>query len=237
MKKTFLLLTLIFCFVIIKSQNLNVEPPRFIEVTGSAELEVEPDEITFIIGIQEYWKEEFEKRTEFKDYKTKVPISEIENNLLNDLSKIEIPKDKITIREVGNYWRYKGKEFLISKQLEISLNDFDKINRIIQTIDTKGIDYMRIGELKNKDITEYRKQVKIEALKAAKEKADYLLNSIGKKTGDIISIIELNNDSNNSWRPQSMMSNTIMSTTDNSGIDNMRKIKLRYEIKVKFEIM
>jgi uncharacterized protein len=237
MKKTFLLLTLIFCFGIIKSQNLNVEPPRFIEVTGSAELEVEPDEIIFIIGIQEYWKEEFEKRTEFKDYKTKVPISEIENNLLSDLLKIGIPKDKITIREVGNYWRYKGKEFLISKQLEISLNDFDKINRIIQTIDTKGIDYMRIGELKNKDITEYRKQVKVEALKAAKEKADYLLNSIGKKTGDIISIIELNNDSNNSWRPQSMLSNTIMSTTDNSGIDNMRKIKFRYEIKVKFEIM
>jgi uncharacterized protein len=237
MKKTFLLLTLILCFGIVKSQDLSNETLRFIEVTGSAELEIEPDEIRLIIGIQEYWKEEFEKKAEFKDYKTKVLISEIESNLLSDLSKVGISKDKITIKEVGNSWRYKGKEFLISKQLELVFNDFNKLNEIIQMIDTKGIDHMRIGELKNKEITEYRKQVKIEALKAAQEKADYLLKSIGKQAGDIISIIELNNDNRNIWSPQSMTSNMIMTASDDSGIDNLRKIKLRYEIKARFEII
>ena len=34
---------------------------------------------------------------------------------------------------------------------------------------------MNIGELKNKDLQKYRKQGKIEALKAARQKADYLV--------------------------------------------------------------
>ena len=235
MKNILFLAAFLFCSCPVKSQEPNHEPLRFIEVTGSAELEIEPDEIRLIIGIEEYWKEEFEKRTEFEDYKTKIPMGEIEKNLLTDLATIGIQKENIIIREVGNYWRYKGKEFLISKQLELILHDFKKVNEIISVINTKGISYMRIGELKNKEITEYRKQVKIEALKAAKSKAAYLLSGIDKQLGDIISIVELTDD-NNYRRPQPLLSNTMMATSEDSEIENFKKIKLRYEIKAKFEI-
>jgi len=235
MKNKLLLIALIFCFGIIKSQNSYNESLRFIEVTGSAELEIEPDEISIVIGIQEYWKEEFEKRTKFKDYETKVSIAEIEKELLKNLSELGIPKEKIMIREVGNYWRYKGKEFLISKQFEIVLNDFKKVDEILNSINLKGVDYMEIGKLNNKNITKYRRQVKVEALKAAKEKADYLLESVDKHTGEIISIIELENKNIPSIS-QSTTSNSIMSVANNSGNDNFRKIKLRYEIKARFEI-
>jgi len=156
MKNTLLFLTLFFCSVFLKSQDLYKAQIRFIEVTGSAELEIEPDEIRFIIGIKEYWKEEFDKRTKFKDYKTKVPISVIEKNLVADLAQVGIQKDNLIFREVGNYFRYNGKEFLISKQIELILYDFKTVNEITMVIDTKGIDYMRIGELKNKEITEFR---------------------------------------------------------------------------------
>lgn len=235
MRNIILILTLFFLFGVSKSQNLNNEPIKFIEVTGSSELEVEPDEIRLIIGIEEYWKEEFDKKTTFKDYKTKMPITEIENSLINDLIKIGISKEQIFIREVGNYWRYRGKEFLFSKQFELILTDFKKVDEIINTINTKGIGYMRIGELKNKNISEFRKQVKIESLKAAKMKAEYLLSSINKKVGEVISIIEMN-ENNNVWQPQNLTSNVVMQSNENSGIDNLRKIKLRFETRVKFEI-
>lgn len=235
MKITILFLAFLICIGCTKFQNFDKNQIKFVEVSGSAELEIEPDEILFIIGIGEYWKEEFERKTKFEDYKTKIPISEIEKNLLFNLEEIGIQKDDIIVREVGNFWRYRGKEFLIGKQIELKLSDFNKINQIIEKIDTKGVDYMRIGELENKKITEYRKQVKIEALKAAKDKAEYLLTSIDKEVGDIISIIEVNNE-NNFWRPQPKMSNITMSSSENSGIENTRKIKLRYEIKAKFEI-
>ncbi len=235
-KGLIILLALSFLFGVIKSQDLVSNPTKFIEVTGSAELEIEPDEIRLVIGIKEYCKELYAHNSKCKDYATKVPISKIENNLLTDLMEIGIKKEQIIIREVGgNYWRYEGKGFFFSKQFELILIDFNKVDEIIKKINTKGINYMKIGELKNENITEYRKQVKIEALKAAKMKAEYLLKSIDKQLGDIISVVELES-SNNYWRTQSMASNTVMGSSDNSGIDNLRKIKLRYEIKVKFEI-
>ncbi len=235
MKTLIILFAIILTSGIARSQNTSNETIRFIEVTGSSELEIDPDEIRFEIGIEEYWKEEFEKKTEFKDYKTKVPIAEIESQLLADLAKIGIRKESIVVKEVGNYWRHRGKEFMISKQLEITLFDFKKVEEITNSIDTKGINFMVIMELKNKNMTEYRKQVKIEALKAAKAKADYLVQSLGKQVGEVISITEINEE-NRFLRSQSATSNTIMASPDNSSIDNVKKIKLRYEMQAKFEI-
>ena len=208
---------------------------KYIEVTGSAEMLIQPDQFVFIIGIEEYWEEEFEKKKEFKDYKNKVEISEIEKQLLKDLSSIGIKVKNIKSTEVGNYWRYRGKEFLISKKLEITLTNFQTINRIISKLDRKGIDYMRIGELKNKNLVNYRKEVKKRALVAAKEKAKYLLETIDKKLGDVISITELNNQ-NYLWEPALATSNALMNSRNNSEAKNEKKIKLRFEIKAKFEI-
>ena len=47
-------------------------------------------------------------------------------------------------------------------------------------------------------MTEIRREVKIEAIKAAKAKAEYLLNAIGEKVGKAISIKE-GEESTNSW--------------------------------------
>lgn len=234
-----MILVLLFCFGITKSQAIAEQQEKYIEVIGSAEMEVEPDEIRLIIGIEEYWLEEFDivkDFKDFKDFKTKVPLNQIETSLLNELNKIGITKEQIIVKEVGNYWRYTGKDFMFSKQYELILNDFKKVDEITKEVKTKGIDYMRIGELKNKKLTDYRKQVKIEALKAAKNKAEYLLTSIGKKTGDVISITEMNDSDGSWWSPRNLTSNAIMSTPDNSNKENIRNIKLRYEIKARFEI-
>ena len=96
-------------------------------------------------------------------------------NLRAALRKIGIPEDAIRTQEVGDYWRERGLEFLVSKRFDITLTDFSQIDEILKVIDTKGVNYMRIGELKNKDMQVYRQQGKIEALKAAQKKAEYLV--------------------------------------------------------------
>jgi uncharacterized protein YggE len=227
MKKIFLFALLVSSLCLAQSP---VNQPKTITVTGSSEMLVEPDEIKFIINIEEYWKEEFEKKKEFEDYKTKVPISEIESDLLEKLYALGVKKEDILVSQVGNYNRHQGKEFLIGKEYIITLHDFNLIDKITTTLDSKGISSMYLGELKNKNIQELRKQVKISALKAAKEKAAYLLESLDKKLGDVISITE-NNDS---YYFGSLVSN--MSLENNSpGIENIKKIKLKYEITATFE--
>lgn len=220
---------------IINAQELN-NNLRFIVVKGRAEMEVSPDEIRFQIGIEEYWKEEFEKGKEYKDYITKIPLAEIEKKLMTALSEIGINKNQIIIKEIGQYWSGSGKDFKKSKTIELVLTDFVKVNEIISDIRVKGINSMKVIELKNKDITQYREQVKIEAMKAAKTKAAYLLKSVDEELGQVISVIELDNNSGNFWNTQNMLSNTIMPSAGDESNGAMRKIKLEYEIKIKFEI-
>ena len=101
---------------------------RYIEVTGSSEIEVVPDEIHFLIQIKEYWQEEFVPKSKPEDYKTKVPLEWIEKDLRRVLCRAGISDEAIRVQEIGDYWRQKGKEFLIGKQLDIRLTDFEQIN-------------------------------------------------------------------------------------------------------------
>ncbi len=238
MKTHNLTLILLLFAISVFAQNAGIDDLRFIEVAGSAEMEVEPDEIRFQIGITEYWKEEFEKGKEYKDYVTKIPLEEIEKNLMSELASIGITKEQMILKDAGTSWTREGKDFRKGKAVEIIITDFNLINEINRKVKTKGLSFMRISELKNKNITEYRKQVKIEAMKAAKEKATYLLQSVGENIGKVISIIELDENKNLYWAPQSALSNTIMQGSGSYEVENeaLKQIKLKYEVKVRFEI-
>lgn len=233
MKKIVSTIILLLAFTLpLFAQDNNV---RYIEVTGSSETEVIPDEIHFIIQIREYWKEEFEKKNKPENYKTKVPLSEIEKNLMQVLQTAGIRKQDIHIQQIGDYWREEGKDFLISKNFDITVKDFGTIDKIVKNIDTKGIQTMRIGELKNKNIADYRIKGKIAALKAAKSKAESLTSALGKQLGDVLRITEIDDKNQYFFQPQISLNSNISFTEDNHW-NNFRTIKLRYEMTVRFEI-
>ena len=163
---------------------------RYIEATGTSEIEIVPDKIHYLIEIREYFEEEFDGKSKPEEYRTKVPLAKIEQGLREALAQAGIPQNAIRTQEIGDYWRQQGQDFLVSKKFDITLTDFNQINEIVKRIDTKGIHTMRIGELENKDMLAYHQKGKIEALKAAQRKATYLVEALGKKLGNVIRIIE-----------------------------------------------
>ena len=202
---------------------------RYIEVTGTSEIEIVPDRIHYLIEIREYFEEEFDGKSKPEEYHTKVPLPQIEQKLREALTQAGVPKDAVRTQEVGDYWRQQGQDFLVSKRFDITLTDFKQIDKILKYIDTKGINTMRIGELENKDIAMYHQKGKIEALKAAQRKATYLVEAMGKKLGDVVRIVE---ESGNQFAfPQS----NVMSSNATS-FDNFRTIKKSYSMLVRFEI-
>jgi len=207
---------------------------RSIEVNGSAEMEVEPDEIVLVIGIQEYWEEEFEENSEPEDYKTKVPLAEIEDELIKKMRKAGIDKKNVKVKNVGNYWRQRGKEFLFSKQLKVELNDFSKINDLIDILDAKGIRNMNIGELRNSKINKFKTQVKIEALKNAREKAKVLVESLGEELGEVITITEISSGFVRPMYKAEMMARS--TEMQQERIDQIQMIKLEYQVQATFRI-
>ena len=231
MKKVFLLAFVLFAWSMVV--NAQESDGKYIEVTGSSEIEVVPDEIHFLIQIKEYWQEEYTGKSNKEDFRTKVPLAMIEKDLRRSLRKIGIADDAIRTQEIGDYWRQRGKEFLIGKQLDIRLTDFEQINSIIRSVNTWGIESMRIGELKHKDLPMYRKQGKIEALKAAREKASYLVEAMGQELGEVIRIIEPVDNNISRYLPFQAQSNVSMGT---AATEQYRVIKLRYEMTARFAI-
>ena len=89
MKKVCLLAFVLFTWSIVV--NAQESDGRYVEVTGSSEIEVVPDEIHFLVQIKEYWQEEYTgKSKKEEDFHTKVPLAMIEKDLRKSLRKIGI---------------------------------------------------------------------------------------------------------------------------------------------------
>ena len=78
----------------------------------------------------------------YEDYKTKVPLSKIEPEVLSTLKKHGITEDQIKVGAAGNYYRQAGKEFLISKVLHITINDFSILDAVMKSVVSRGVSSM-----------------------------------------------------------------------------------------------
>lgn len=215
----------------------NKPPVKKIEVNGSAEMEITPDEIFINITLREYMNKS-----------TKVGITKLEAQLQKAVQDAGIAKENFTIENVFGYnydqwWRKKKKDddFMARKQYRLKLNRLDKINGILAAVDEEGIESVNIASFSHSKMEEYRKQVKMDALKAAKAKAEYLLGAIDEKIGGVLEIQEFNTDQYSDVRPE--MANVRMfsaKAADGAGVPDsnidFKTIKVRAEIKAVFGI-
>lgn len=203
---------------------------RYIEVTGTSEIEIVPDRIHYIIEIREYFEEEFDGKSKPEEYRTKVSLDRIEQGLREVLHDAGISPDAVRTQEIGDYWRKQGQDFLVAKTFDITLLDFKQIDEIIKRMDTRGIHTMRIGELENSDMLSYHQKGKIAALKAAQRKAAYLVEALGKKLGPVIRIVEDEAGGSLPFSQSNVLSSNVVS------FDSFRTIKKKYSMLVRFEI-
>lgn len=205
-----------------------------ISVSGSAEAEVTPDIIYLSISLKEYLKDNNSKK--------KINITELENQLYDAVLKAGLTKENLMINNVSSYnyalERKKNPDFLASKQYRLKVDDLNKWNEIIGAIDPKGVAYTNIDSYEYSKIEALKKELKIKALRAAKEKATYMVEALGDKLGSVIDIQEINNEN----YPQPMYRASAMLQEVSIGADAMapeidfKKIKLNYVVNTVFEI-
>ena len=223
---------LFFALSTFAQQATDKQPVKKIEVNGSSELEITPDEIYFNISLREYLKG-----------KNKVEISTLEKQLQKAVADAGIPKADFTIENVyGNNFEILRKkkdpqEFMARKQYRLKLSKLDKINEILGAVDAEGIESARIASYSSSKMEAYRKEVKIKALQAAKEKAEYMLGAIGNKVDGVIEIQEIATDNYSDVRP--MMANYMAKSAaaDEAASDiDFKTIKIRAEVRAVFAI-
>ena len=218
----------------LSAYSQNIDTRKKIEVNGTAEAEVTPDILYIGMSLKEYFRDANNKK--------KVEIEELERQLQAAVLKAGIPQENFTINNISSYttwWeKKKNTEFLARKQYRIKVTDLTKFNEIMSAVDPKGIEYSNIESYDYSKIESLKKDLKIKALQAAKDKASYLITSIGGSLGSPLEIQEINNE----YYPQPMYrANTMMKTSDSMEAAAMpdiefKKIKLTYQMRTVFEI-
>ena len=221
------------------AQSIHNQRMKTIEVTGSSEREVTPDEIIFSISFEEYWEEFQGKKHE--EYKTKVEIETIEDDLMSSLKEADIGMKDITLKNTGNYHRQRGKDFLISKTLEISLPSFERANELSNKLTTRGIRNMSVARLNHKNIANIKLEVQGEALKNARKKAEYLAAATGLSVKGVIAIVEVDKNAQIMPRPQSYARGASLmmakgSSPGGAQYENFQKINVKAEVRVVWEL-
>ncbi len=231
---------LLFVFSVLLSSTVfaqngekNFIDQNYIEVTGKALMEIIPDEIYLKIFINE------------KEFKGKNLI-EIENSMIAKLQEIgiETKKDLAIIDYTSNfknYWIIKSDIFL-TKEYQLLVHEAKIAGKVFQELQKLGISNISIDRIENSKIQEYRKEVKVNAIKAAHEKANSLVIAINQSIGKAIYIQELETNYMNSLsgkvagiQIRGVNSITSVNNTQEPQIE-FEKIKLDYSVIVRFAL-
>lgn len=184
MTRNFLLVCALFIATTagIKAQT-NQETISYIEVTGKAEKEIAPDKIYLSIVINE------------KDYKNK-SLAQIEKDMMKTLKNIGIDTKKdLSVTDMASNFSYyysfiKKNDVKISKEYQLLVTDAKTAGQVILELQKIWISKVNLVKVDNSKIEQYRKEIKVEAIKAAKEKAAMLAEAIGQSIGKAIYIGE-----------------------------------------------
>lgn len=229
MKLKTLIILFTFISLSLNAQNA-ISNNKYIDVTGSAELEIQPDELELKFTLAEYM-----------EGNTKIKLDIIETKFSEILKKNNIDYKEGTLGDSDSYywwywWTY-YRNPISSKSVNIKISNKTDFLKLVKDLNQKWMQSIQIVKSSNKDVQKYRKDVKKEAVKAAKEKAQYLLETLDEEIGGVILIEEIQ-EKDNYWNSnRNSISNVVVaSNNDDEAIKNVSKIKLRYEINVRFAI-
>jgi len=246
MKRFFFLLLGITWLSTVFAQTSNSSNPfpKTITVTGSAEMLVIPDEIYVNIILREYQKK----------YQDKKELETIKTDFLSYCKAAGIADTSISIQSYTGYSNYywlrkkkkRDQDLMASITYQVKFSNSKEMDQLIEKLDDDATVSFDIAYTSHSKLTEYRRQLKIQAVKAAKEKGIYLTEAIGEKLGSAITVkepqeeaVDYRANSNIQLRGMNSLNSNISyngKDFDKSVDVEFKKMRLRFEVEVIFAI-
>ncbi|RYY39945.1 MAG: SIMPL domain-containing protein [Chitinophagaceae bacterium] len=235
MKHLYLLGAMMLTLVGASAQSVSNPYPRTITVTGSAEEEVTPDEIYVNVDLKEYDKKG----------QGKVSLDVIRRDFLNSVRAVGIPDSLVTIAAydgVNPWWVRKRRkdELYATITYEVKFKNSKNLDELVARLDDNATQNFYISRVDHSRLAEFRKNLKIKATQAAKEKAQYLAQSIGEQVGVAVTINEpveyggpiiYNQVANVRYKAAAEAA-----APPDASQPDFRKIKLKYDVTVVFAL-
>jgi uncharacterized protein len=204
---------------------------HFIEVTGTANLEIEPNEIYTVIRLKE-----------FEENRQKTLLEKLDTDFLNALKAAGIDRKRLELADagssIGKFGR-KDKDAFREKTYQLKLTSAAELEKFLEKLEPVKVDLVDITRLYHSDYEKIKLDLKIKALQAAKAKAENLLKSIGAEIGKPLMVRD--------WEVEPVQPMMQMKTANmrlDYAVDGgqeestigFRKIKLQSQITAQFEI-
>lgn len=228
MKKMMLLATAFVLVALSVSAQQAETFPSYIEVNGVAEREVAPNEIYLSITINE------------RDSKGKISIDEQQRDMVAVLKKLGVkPAEQLKMLDLTSSYFKRGNA-LAKAQYELKLTSAVEVARVWRALDELGISQVTVQKVSHTDIETFKKEVRADAMRAARDNARALAEAIDQKAGKCFWIADYSSPVRTTYAVANMKARGVMEESvsfdaivEEEGLE-FQTINLQHRVQAKF---
>ncbi|MBQ5619948.1 MAG: SIMPL domain-containing protein [Alistipes sp.] len=202
--------------------------PSYIEVNGVAEKEIAPNEIYLSITINE------------RDSKGKISIDEQQRDMVAVLKKLGVkPTEQLKMLDLTSSYFKRGNA-LAKAQYELKLTSAVEVARVWRALDELGISQVTVQKVSHTDIETFKKEVRADAMRAARDNARALAEAIDQKAGKCFWIADYSSPVKTTFAVANMKARGVMEESvsfdamvEEEGLE-FQAINLQHRVQAKF---
>ena len=201
--------------------------PSYIQVNGRAEREIAPDEFYLQIVINE------------RDSKGKVSVESQQRDMIAALKRLGVNIEKqLKVANLSSEF-FKKNTSVATAKYQLQLGSSAEVGKVWQALDGLGISNVSILKVSHSQLERYKSEVRVEAMRNAKQNAATLAEAIGQTIGKCFYVYDSNNDvmpvfyNNMAVMRSAKAFDAAEAAAEEEPLD-FKTIKLQYSVQAKF---
>ena len=201
--------------------------PSYIQVNGRAEREIAPDEFYLQIVINE------------RDSKGKVSVESQQRDMIAALKRLGVNVEKqLKVANLSSEF-FKKNTSVATAKYQLQLGSSAEVGTVWQALDGLGISNVSILKVSHSQLERYKSEVRVEAMRNAKQNAATLVEAIGQTIGKCFYVYDSNNDvmpvfyNNMAVMRSAKAFDAAEAAAEEEPLD-FKTIKLQYSVQAKF---
>ena len=201
--------------------------PSYIQVNGRAEREIAPDEFYLQIVINE------------RDSKGKISVESQQRDMIAALKRLGVNVEKqLKVANLSSEF-FKKNTSVATAKYQLQLGSSAEVGKVWQALDGLGISNVSILKVSHSQLERYKSEVRVEAMRNAKQNAATLAEAIGQTIGKCFYVYDSNNDvmpvfyNNMAVMRSAKAFDAAEAVAEEEPLD-FKTIKLQYSVQAKF---
>ncbi len=200
--------------------------PSYIQVYGRAEKEVAPDEFYLQIVINE------------RDSKGKISVESQQRDMIAALKRAGVDIEKqLKVANLSSEF-FKKNTSVASAKYQLQLGSAAEVSKVWQALADLGISNVSILKVSHSRIEEYKRDVRLEAMRNAQQSAREMAEAVGQTIGKCFYIYDTNSNVMPLYYDNAVVMRSAKATADEAAVEeeplDFKTIRLEYSVQAKF---